>query len=177
MVKQKTESLKNKDEKMENAKELETKLAEKDKQLQKKDEELKEMIDTLQRLQAEFENYRKRIDKEYQSMKSCACEALIMEMLDVLDNFERAMLSKEHKEFTKGVELIYAQFYELMEKQGLKKIDSSGKFDPYKHEVLLAEKSDKESGIILEELQSGYMLGDKIIRHAKVKIAKKEEPK
>jgi molecular chaperone GrpE len=154
--------------------ELAKQLQEKEQELLKKEEELKDMINTSQRLQAEFDNYRKRIDKEYESMKSFACEDLIMELLDVLDNFERAMMSKEHKEFTKGIELIYAQFYELMEQQGLKKISTDGKFDPYKHEVLLTEKSDKESGTILEELQSGYLLGDKIIRHAKVKIAKKE---
>jgi len=173
MAKQKINNAEKKEDRMEAATELEKKFQEKEQQLLKKEEELKDMINTLQRLQAEFDNYRKRIDKEYEQMKSFACEDLIMELIDVLDNFERAMLSKEHQEFVKGIELIYAQFYELMEKQGLKKISCEGKFDPYRHEVLLAEKSDKESGTILEELQSGYMLGTKILRHAKVKIAKK----
>ena len=80
---------------------------------------------------------------------------------------------KENDEFTKGVELIYAQFFTTLEKIGLKKIDTKDKmFDPNYHEVLMNEESDKEKDIILEEFQIGYMLGDKVLRPSKVKIAK-----
>lgn len=78
------------------------------------------------------------------------------------------------EKFKKGVELVYAQLFSVLEKQGLKKIQTNGKFDPYKHEVLLTEKhEDKEDEEILEELQPGYVFHEQVIRTAKVKINKK----
>ncbi|MDP3765101.1 MAG: nucleotide exchange factor GrpE, partial [Nanoarchaeota archaeon] len=76
----------------------------------------------------------------------------------------------------KGIEMIYAQLFSTLESEGLKPIEASGKkFDPYLHDVMLKQKSDKEDGIVLEELQRGYMLNDKVLRHSKVKISEKEE--
>ena len=98
-------------------------------------------------------------------------EKIITDLLPVLDSFKLSLKNTHDiKEFKKGVELIYAQLSSALEKQGLRSINSVGEqFDPYKHEVLLVEDSDKDNEV-LEELLKGYMLNDKIIRHAKVKI-------
>jgi len=142
---------------------------------EKKDEK-KELIDTLQRLQAEFENYKKRVDKENCELIRCANEDLIIKILPIIDNFELALKSCRAKDdFYKGMELIYSQLMDTLHSQGLKHIECIGKkFDPYYHEALLVEESDKEENIIIEELQKGYLLNDKVIRHSKVKIAKKK---
>ena len=72
--------------------------------------------------------------------------------------------------------MVYAQLFSILEAEGLKKIEADGKkFDPYLHEVMLKEKSDKEDGIVLEELQKGYMLNDKVLRHTKIKVSEKIE--
>ncbi len=134
-----------------------------------------ELIEHLQRLQAEFENFKKRTLAETQNTIKFANKSLIKELLPILDNFQLAFQNKESKEFVKGVELIYSQLFSILEDNGLKKIDCKGKFDPYKHEVLLTEESEKETDTILEELQSGYELNGSILRPAKVKISKNKK--
>ena len=95
-------------------------------------------------------------------------------MLPILDSFELALQNKKEKEeFVKGVELIYSQLHDLLEKEGVKKIEETKKFDPYLHEALMQKEGDKEDGIILEELQKGYMLNEVIIRPTKVVVSKK----
>ena len=133
-----------------------------------------ELTEALQRLQAEFENYKKRIEKEACEFKNHATADLIKQILPILDNFELALNKTNKKdEFYKGIELIYAQLIETLENQGLKIIPCLGeKFNPYKHEALLTENCDKTPNTITEELQKGYMLNEKIIRHSKVKVAK-----
>ncbi len=140
-----------------------------------KQKKIKELTETLQRLQAEFENYKKRTERDQVDFVKFAEKDFIKSMLPVLDNFELALQNqKSPKEFLKGVELIYAQLFQLLEERGLKIIEAKGeKFDPYKHEALLTEKSNKKENLVLEELQRGYMLHDKVIRHAKVKVSKK----
>ena len=112
------------------------------------------------------------------SFRKYANSQLIKSLLPILDSFEMALKNHgDHEKFVKGVEMIYAQLYSMLEDLGLKKIDSEGKhFDPYIHEVLLQEESEKD-GIVLEELQKGYMLDDAVIRHSKVKVGKKKEVK
>lgn len=142
-----------------------------------KDQKIKELTETLQRLQAEFENYKKAIEKQYENLRKYASECLIIKLLPILDSFELAFRNKDisKEEFLKGIELIYSQFYNVLHSEGLKPIEALGKsLDPYKHEVLLKEESDKDN-IVLEELQKGYMLNDKVIRHTKVKIGVKKE--
>jgi molecular chaperone GrpE len=136
--------------------------------------EIKDLTDTLQRLQAEFENYKKRVEKEACAFRNHAIADLITKMLPVLDNFELALSKADKKDaFYKGVELIYAQLLEMLEHEGLKIIPCLGeKFDPYKHEALLAEQCDKEPNTVTEELQKGYVLNERILRHSKVKVAK-----
>ena len=142
-------------------------------------EVIEELTETLQRTQAEFENYKKRVDKDKAEFVKYAKGEIIQKILPTLDTFEIAFKSTSDKEkFVKGIEMVYAQLFSLLEAEGLKKIESDGKkFDPYLHEVMLKEKSDKEDGIILEELQKGYMLNDKVLRHTKVKVSEKDNKK
>jgi molecular chaperone GrpE len=146
----------------------------------KEHEELKtkfsEIKDTLQRVYAEFQNYRKRTDDEKQKFMELSNEDFIKKILPILDNFELALRHKKtDDDFTKAVELIYAQLTQIIEDEGVKIVYSGGKFDPKLHEVLMTEESDKDEGVILEEFQKGYTLGGRILRHAKVKIAKNKK--
>tara|TARA_Y100000310_G_scaffold340125_1_gene434882 strand:+ start:1853 stop:2326 length:474 start_codon:yes stop_codon:yes gene_type:complete len=137
-----------------------------------------EFTDTLQRLQAEFENYKKRVDKEKVHFLEYSKAELIAKLLPIIDTFELALQnSQDNKEFAKGIEMIFGQLYSLLEQEGLRKIEVNGKFDPFKHEVLMKEGSDKEEDTILEELQKGYMLKDKVLRHSKVKVSEKVDQK
>jgi molecular chaperone GrpE len=139
-------------------------------ELKKQYEDIK---DTLQRVYAEFQNYKKRMDEDKQKFVNFSNEELIKKILPIADNFEIALNHKiNDDEFSKGMELIYSQFTQILEDEGVKRILSSGKFNPKLHEVLITEESQKEEGVILEEIQKGYMLGGKVLRHAKVKISK-----
>lgn len=126
----------------------------------------------LQRLQAEFENFKKRNTNDNVRFAKLANKELIKHLLPILDNFQLAFQNKDSKEFIKGMELIYSNFYSILEENGLKKIETKGKFDPYKHEVLLTEESKEQPETILEELQSGFTLNGEVIRNAKVKVSK-----
>ncbi len=144
-------------------------------ELKKKADEYK---DSLQRLQGDFENYKKRCERENASFRKYANAQLVKSLLPILDSFELALKNNtEPEKFVKGVEMIYAQLYSLLEDAGLKKIEAEGRrFDPYAHEALLQEESEKD-GMILEELQKGYALDDVVIRHSKVKVGRKKEEK
>ncbi len=129
------------------------------------------------RLAAEFDNYRKRTAREYANIIKNAEERLILEITDVLDNFERS-LDPEHRsgkldEFVKGIELIYNQFKSIMEKRGLTRMQVIGEpFDPEKHEAMMQSPSvDIPEGHVTGEISVGYMLGDKVLRHAKVIVS------
>ena|SRR3989338_2957687 len=143
-----------------------------------KEKLLNEYKEHLQRLQAEFDNYRKRVEKEKEEFCKIASHEIIYKLLGILDSFEFALQSKDkNQDFVKGIELIYSQLYSMLEKDGLKKIESlNKKFDADYHEVLLIEEhNDMEEDIVIEELQKGYMLNEKVLRHAKVKISKKSK--
>ncbi len=140
-----------------------------------KDKLITSLTEMLQRLQAEFDNYRKRTDGECQNFKKYAEEGMIKSLLPVLDTFEFAFASKDKpEEFYKGVEMIYAQLYQMLEEKGLVRLQSEGeKFDPREHEALLTEESKGKENVVLEELQKGYKFNEKIIRMTKVKVSKK----
>ena len=144
------------------------------KELENLNNKIKELTDSLQRLQAEFENYKKRIEKEKQDFIRYASQDLIINLLPIVDSFEIALKNhKDKNKFLEGMKLIFSQFYSLLEKGGLKQINPlDEKFDPNKHEVLMCNKSNKPDNTITEVLQKGYIVNDKLIRHAKVKIAK-----
>lgn len=134
-----------------------------------------ELTDTLKRLQAEFENYKKWNAKEKSEFVKYSHADLIASILPVLDSFEIALKNTSDKEkFIEGIKMIYVQFHSMLEAEGLRPIKAVGeKFDPYRHEVLMKEDSEKEDSTILEEFQKGYMLNDKVLRHSKVKISGK----
>jgi molecular chaperone GrpE len=140
--------------------------------------------DKLLRLQAEFDNFRKRSIKERQEFIKYANEGLIIELVGILDNFERSIKAADQKQDFKllhqGVDMMSKQLHKLLEEKGLKKISSMGeKFDPNKHEAMEAVVSDEaEEGQILDEFQPGYTLNERVIRPAMVKVAKskKETP-
>ncbi|MAH33050.1 nucleotide exchange factor GrpE [archaeon] len=138
-----------------------------------------ELKESLQRLQAEFENYKKRTDKEKQDFITYAKADIINKILPTIDTFEIALKNTSDKEkFVKGIEMVYAQIFSLLENEGLRPIEALGKkFDPFFHEVLLKQKSNKDEDIVLEELQKGYMLNDKVLRHSKVKVSEKVKEK
>lgn len=151
--------------------------------LEKKEKEYASLWDRYLRLQAEFDNYKKRTFKEKVEFVKFANEGLILELLDILDNFERGVKSAELKKdfglLHQGVDMISKQLHTLLEAKGLKRIKSLGEnFDPHQHEAVeVIEDEDEEvsEGRIVEELQPGYMLNGRIIRPAKVKVVRKKE--
>lgn len=150
--------------------------------LKKQVEELKKTLAESQdrhlRLAAEFDNYKKRTQREYFRIIETAEEKLILELLPVLDNLERAF-SHDHntevpEEFLDGIKIIATQFSNVLKKAGIEPIESVGKpFDPNLHEAMMQmDDGDAASGVVVQEIEKGYRLGDKVIRHAKVAVAK-----
>jgi molecular chaperone GrpE len=131
-------------------------------------------LDNLQRLKAEFDNYRKRAARDQESLVARAHERLVKELLPVLDDLGRALEAAEQHEEAKledGVRLVQRQLSEVLAKEGLTEIETDGAFDPHVHEALLAQTSDAEPGTVIEVLQKGYRLGDHVLRPARVIIA------
>ncbi|HSP05761.1 MAG TPA: nucleotide exchange factor GrpE [Acidobacteriota bacterium] len=135
-----------------------------------------EIYERLLRKQADFENFRKRIEKEKREFMAYSLQEFVLELLPILDNFERALAHPEDQggaDYRKGVELIYRQFRDLMEKRGLRAIETTGRpFDPNFHEAILREeRNDLPENTILAELQKGYFFRDKLLRPAMVKVS------
>jgi molecular chaperone GrpE len=133
-----------------------------------------DLVGTLQRVQAEFENYRKRAARDQQSLVARAHERLVKELVPVLDDLERALEAAEAHEEAKleeGVALVARSFADILRKEGLEEIPTDGRFDPHVHEALLSQPSDEEEGTVIEVIQKGYRLGDRVIRPARVVIA------
>lgn len=141
----------------------------------KEENEIEELTNRLLRLQADFMNYKNRVDKDKENLYTYATEDIVTQLLPVLDNFERALDNIDEKDKVyEGVKMIYDQILDVLSKNGLKEIQSVGEsFDPnFHHAVFTEEVEDKEEDIILEVLQKGYMLKDKVIRPSMVKVAK-----
>ncbi len=140
----------------------------------------KEYLDRLKYLQADFENYRKRVDKELQEVTQRSNERLIIDVLGVADDLERAVQigrsTDNAKALLEGVEMVQKELYWMLEQEGLTRIDAVGKpFDPNLHELLAKIPSkDHEEGTIVEEARKGYVFKGKVIRPSVVKIACKE---
>ena len=145
-----------------------------DKQIVELQAKVVELTDTAKRLAAEFDNYRKRQDREQTHIQERASRNVLGKLLPVLDSFEQALKNTlDAKKFADGMKLLYAQLNGMLKSEGLEPLHTTGqKFDPYLHEALLTEYSDKPEGTILEELQRGYKLKGEVLRHTKVKIAK-----
>ncbi len=149
------------------------KKAGKEKELLKQVEDYKE---TLQRLQAEFENFRKRIEKEKEEFVKYSDASFIKELLPIVDSIESCIEKMQNENEIEGVLLIRKQFMDLLHQKGLEEINSLGeKFNPEQHEAMMQDNEPgKEDGVVLEEFQKGYLLHDKVLRPAKVKINKLE---
>jgi molecular chaperone GrpE len=134
------------------------------------------LVDRLARLQAEFENARKRATREQQDFRDYALADAIKVLLPILDSFERALQSgsSEKSEFRGGIELIYKQLQDALLKLGLRPVPAKGEpFDPHLHEAIeMVETNDAEDHQILEELQRGYKLKDRLLRPSMVKVAR-----
>lgn len=146
--------------------------------LELKDQELTETVSRLQRLQADFDNFRRRSKTEKEEFGKYANEKLVASLLPIIDNFERAIDSNEGEgnSFKTGVEMIFKQFMESLAKEGLKSIDAVGnEFDPNMHEaVMTVESDDHDANVVVEELQKGYLFKEKVIRPSMVKVANVE---
>ena len=131
--------------------------------------------DRLLRKTAEFDNYRKRIDRERQQVSEAAAADLLQELLPLVDDMERALRSEGNDTaIRKGVELIHKQLIEILRKRGVRPIEALGAdFDPHYHMAVSHEAADdKREGEVIEEFRRGYMLGDRLLRPAMVKVAK-----
>lgn len=149
----------------------------KEKKKDPKDEKIEELTDRLIRNMAEFDNFRKRTEKEKSQMFGTGASSVIEKILPVIDDFERglAAMSEEEKgtSFAQGVEMIYKKLITTLTDLGLQPIEAVGKeFDPtYHNAVMQAPSEEYESGVVMQELQKGYMFKDKILRHSMVMVA------
>ena len=145
---------------------------------EKLQKQVAELEDKVARKAAEFENYKKRTARQYEDMVKFANERTIGEILDVVDNFNRALSQKDEnmtfESFSEGIQMIYNQLHSIIEKYNVKPIEAIGQqFDPNLHEALMHVESDEfEEGVVALEINKGYMMADKVIRHSKVGVAK-----
>ena len=140
--------------------------------------EAESYLDDLRRLQADFDNYRKRTLREQTARAASASQALVTRLLPVLDNFELAVSaaeqSRDFDRMLKGVEMVFGELREVLESEGLVRIEAEGKpFDPERHEAVIAvEEEDTEPGMVVDIVRAGYELRGKVLRPAMVKVAK-----
>jgi molecular chaperone GrpE len=133
-----------------------------------------EVDDRLLRLAADFENYKKRAARERQEYVRLANERLIAELIPILDDLERALsAAEEHQEaqLEEGVRLVHRSLAGLLERHGVKPIETEGQFDPHVHEALLSQPSEAEEGSVIDVVQKGYKLGERVVRPARVVVA------
>ena len=134
------------------------------------EKKIEELTTLLQRLQADFDNYRKRTEKEHAAFREYATRQLLTDLLPVLENFELAIKTVQDE----GIIMIHTQLVGILEKYGLQAMETIGKkFDPKLHEALLQKESDAQPNTIVEELQKGYIVGNVVLRPARVVISTK----
>lgn len=143
--------------------------------VEEKDQLVNEQIDRFKRLQADFENFKRRTRQEKEELSNIVAQNILVEILPVIDNFERALQSAAAQDAASvlaGVQMIYRQFASVMDKVGLTAIEAVGKpFDPQQHEaVMRVEDPEQPDGTIAEELQKGYSVRGKVIRPSMVKV-------
>lgn len=142
----------------------------------KKDEQIEDLTDQVKRQMAEFDNFRKRTDKEKNAMFETGAKSVIEKILPVVDNFERGLASIPEEEkgtpFAEGMEMIYKQLIGELEKMDVRPIPAVGEeFDPNLHNAVMQVESDEyESGVIAQELQKGYTYRDSVVRHSMVGV-------
>ncbi len=143
--------------------------------------EKQELMNTLVRRQADFDNYRKRVDKERHADRHRGVESMIEHMLPVLDAFDRALSASHdpaYENYRKGFELIRKQLWESLSKQGLVRVDSVGQeFNPHMHHAIeRVETSEYADGTVIGDMQPGYIFHEKVLRPAMVRVASAPEP-
>ena len=140
-----------------------------------------EYYDLLLRKTAEFENFRKRIERERQGFAESAAADLLLELLPLVDDLERALHAEADatgaKAYRRGVELIHRQLTELLRKRGVRPIEALGRaFDPHYHQAVSYDAAeDRPDGEVIEELRRGYLLGDRLLRPSMVRVAKGDQ--
>lgn len=143
----------------------------------KKDEQIEELSDRLKRTMAEFENFRKRTDKEKEQMFEVGARSIVEKILPTVDNFERGLnaVSEEDKNspFVEGMNMVYKQLLSSLEESGVKQIDALGKeFDPNLHNAVMHEENEElGENIVSEEFQKGYIYRETVVRYSMVKVA------
>src|SRR5690625_1303990 len=147
------------------------------KEIESLQKEKDDLYDRMLRIQAEYDNFKKRSEKEKIFERKYKSQDLATELLPVIDNFKRALQvepTEETKSMLEGLSMIYEQLNEALQSQGVEEIEAEGnQFDPnLHHAVMQVEDGDKDSNIIIEELQKGYILNDRVIRPAMVKVNK-----
>ena len=140
-----------------------------------------ELTNDLKRLQADFDNYKKRSEKEWAERSKTANQRLMTELLPILDSFDKAIedagKNGSAQSIKEGLKGLHKQLLQALQREGLKEISTKDKFDPLMHEAMMREeKEGSEDGKILEVYQKGYAIGNRAIRPAKVKVARKKEP-
>lgn len=150
------------------------------KELEEKERQNKELKERLQRLHADFENYKKRIARENEELFRRLEDALLLEILPIYDNFERAFRSftknNDKDSFVEGMERIFAQFHALLESKGVRIIPALGElYDPALHEALITVETDDPGGKVLEEFERGYQRAGRVLRPSKVKVSKRRK--
>lgn len=131
-------------------------------------------LDMARRLQADFDNFRKRTQRENEEFRKYACSSIVGDLLTVVDDLDRALEhAGEETEFVKGIRGVRANLMKVLESNGLQEIPADGKFDPEYHEALCTVDVD-EDGLIAEVFQKGYTLNGKVLRYSKVKVTKKK---
>ncbi|MBI1729924.1 nucleotide exchange factor GrpE [Candidatus Acetothermia bacterium] len=147
-------------------------------QLQEKEDQIHEYIGRLQRLQADFDNYRKRLAREQEGFSKLIENRIYSKVLPIFDSFDRALRAYGHNHdkdaLAEGVNYVYAQFGELLKTEGIMPMEVVGKpFDPLRHEGLLIVEADGPPNVVLEEFERGYQRGDQILRPSRVKVSKR----
>jgi len=133
-----------------------------------------EYLNHLRRVAADFDNFRKRAARDQDALVARAHERLMKELLPVLDDLERALeAASQHEEvkLEEGVRLVHRSLAGLLERHGVKPIETEGKFDPHVHEALLSQPSEAEEGSVIDVVQKGYKLGERVVRPARVVVA------
>ena len=143
--------------------------------LEKQEAETQEYISLSQRLQADFENFKKITEKQNMEIIKFANEDIIKDFLDCYEDFGRALELENDKDLREGIELIYNKFSDILTKEGVEEIPAKGeKFDLNKHEALMVQESDEvENGYVIDELMKGYTYKDKVLKYSKVIVCKK----
>jgi len=137
-------------------------------------------LEDLQRLKAEFENYRKRMVKEQTAMIERASAAVVERLLPILDNFELALMAadrtKDYESMVRGVEMVYGELLEVLKREGLERIESLHRpFDPELHEAVMHAEGEGDEIVVLDEMRPGYKLGGRVIRPAMVKVGQRQQ--